>query len=185
MKEGQKYIIVVGDGGRSGNTPQTEIVPYGFGGFGYCPSNVGGCTSAGCRNAPWENPSWGREVGDGGGLAGIFLNGVNKATAIAIAGGGGGGSDSSNGGSALNSASWDKKGAPMKGTRGSVRAGGGGGGYTGGQVGGQREVTGGTNYGDGLTKVIAKKDGIGSDHSAQRTSSGGADDADWVDRVGE
>lgn len=169
---------------------QSNIIGFGFGGSGFCPAGVGGCTSAGCRNAPWENSNWGREVGDGGGLAGIFFgkgDGVAKSNAIAIAGGGGGGSDSSNGGGALNPGdSWNTASAAMKGQRGSVRGGGGGGGYTGGRSGnGQRSVSGGTNYVGGFTKSIASKAGVGSDHAPNpRPTSGGAEDDDWESRVG-
>jgi len=181
VKEGEKYAIVVGDGGRSGNTPESNIKGYGFGGLGFCPSNAGGCTSAGCRNTPWENANRGREIGDGGGLAGIFKGGINKDNAIAIAGGGGGGSDSSQGAGATNDQGfgWNDD---MAGQRGqSIRTGGGGAGYVGGKSESQRSVYGGSNWGGGLDTLISKNPGTGNDHHPEDTVSGGADDEDWED----
>jgi len=143
VKPGSVLTVVCGDGGRSGNTASSSWtqsnMPYGFGGLGACPNGNSGCTSVAthlggsCKNYPWYGSGWGREVGDGGGLAGIFAGTPSRANALLVAGGGGGGCDGRNGVSAKNAV--DAPGLDCSEMKGKVHpgthTGGGGGGYCG------------------------------------------------------
>ena len=162
VKPGDTYTIVVGDPGRKGNDKsRSGIEPYGFGGSGKCPGG-GGCyiyhlleRGKLCITSPWEDKNRGREIGDGGGLSGIFLGTkASKETAVVVAGGGGGGSDSAFGGPARKSGTTEGCTGTLQGASGGgARTGGGGGGYCGGTAKSQYTVFGGINYVEGLSAV--------------------------------
>ena len=61
VKPGSTITVVCGDGGRAGNTvkasgtgAESDIIPYGFGGLGNCPSN-GPCSTNCCGYSSCSN----------------------------------------------------------------------------------------------------------------------------------
>lgn len=105
-----------------------------------------------------ESTTWGREVGDGGGLAGIFAGEPSRDTALAIAGGGGGASDGRNGKEGTPDASNLHDCSSLQGrVASSTHRGGGGGGYCGGNA--KSHGAGGVNFIHKDGKTIANKVG--------------------------
>lgn len=151
-KPGEKLTLVVGDGGRSGNTIKGGKAIYGMGGRGRCNADESGCTytgAGGCIQAAWESAKYGREVGDGGGLAGIFRGSVSKGNAVAIAGGGAGASDGEAGEGASDRCDSFTE-SKMAGSNSAyLRRAGAGAGYCGGKD-GSSGAEGGSNYAGGL-----------------------------------